>query len=227
MSSLDPATDRPGPRPARAFGVVVPVKPAAVAKSRLGPLGDEARLELATAFAVDTVAAALECPVVDLVLVVTDDVRLALGLRELGVDAVPDGESESLNASLRQGAAELLRRRPSLVPVALCADLPALRPAELARALTAATTTTPSFVPDSAGIGTTLYAGPSLEGFDPRFGSRSRTTHLAYGAQELALDGIDSVRRDVDTPDDLRAAAGLGLGPRTSWVVTTMGLLDR
>jgi 2-phospho-L-lactate/phosphoenolpyruvate guanylyltransferase len=227
MSSRFPSTDRPPDRARRAFGLVVPVKPAAVAKSRLRPLGDQARLELATAFAVDTIAAALECPVVGQVLVVTDDVRLAMGLRELGVDAVPDGESQSLNASLHQGAAELLRRSPSLVPVALCADLPALRPDELARALTAAAGTTPSFVADTAGVGTTLYVAPTLDGFDPRFGPRSRATHLAHGAQELTPADIDSVRRDVDTPADLRTAAELGLGPRTSWVVTTLGLLNR
>jgi 2-phospho-L-lactate guanylyltransferase len=211
----------------RVFGVVVPVKQSAVAKSRLQSLGDDARRELVTAFAVDTVAAALECPVVERVLVVTDDVPLARGLRELGVDAVPDGEAGSLNASLRQGVAELLRRRPSLVPVALCADLPALRPAELGRALAASGASTRSFVPDAGGEGTTLYVASSLGDFDPRFGPRSRTTHVAYGAQELTVPGIDSVRRDVDTPADLRAAAELGLGPRTSWVVTTMGLLDR
>ena len=229
MSSGSPSTDAPLPRPARAFGVLVPVKQSAVAKSRLQPLGDLARRELVAAFAMDTVAAALECPSVEQVLVVTDDVRLARGLRELGVDAVPDGESQSLNASLRQGAAELLRRRPTLVPVALCADLPALRPAELAHALSASAAgpSAPSFVPDAAGVGTTLYVAPSLDDFDPRFGPESRTTHLAYGAQELAPSGIDSVRRDVDTPDDLRAAAVLGLGPRTSFVVTTMGLVDR
>lgn len=33
---------------------------------------------------------------------------------------------------------------------------------------------------------------------------------------ELALDAVDSVRQDVDTGDDLRAALALGVGPRTA-----------
>lgn len=216
-------------RSPRQFGVVVPVKPAAVAKSRLQPLGDHARRELVTAFAVDTVVAALDSAGVQEVLVVTDDVRLAHGLRDLGVDAVPDGEAGSLNASLRQGAAELLRRRPELRPVALCADLPALRPDELARALAAATETMQdgrsAFVADAAGEGTTMYAAPGLDAFDPHFGTASREAHLASGAGEITLPGLESLRCDVDTPDGLRTAAALGLGSRTSWVVTSLGLL--
>lgn len=205
------------------FGVVVPVKRAAIAKSRLRPLGDEARRALVTAFAVDTVTAALECTVVGEVLVVTDDVQLALGLQQLGVAAVPDGESGSLNASLRQGAAELLRRRPFLVPVALCADLPALRPEELAVALTATTgRPTPSFVADAAGEGTTMYVAPTPLHFDPRFGRGSRAAHLAQGAHDIGSPDIASLRRDVDTPEDLRRAAALGLGPRTAAVLARL-----
>ncbi len=214
------------PSDTRMFGVVVPVKQAAVAKSRLMPLGDVARRELVGAFAVDTVLAALECPLVGRLLVVTDDVPLAFALRDLGVDSVPDGESGSLNSSLRQGAAELVRRSPGLRPAALCADLPALRGAELAAALVASDLSAAAFVADAAGVGTTLYTAPELTSFEPQFGLRSRNAHLAAGAVEVQVSSIDSVRRDVDTPDDLRAAAALGLGGRTSWVTTSMRLLD-
>src|SRR4051812_19683923 len=133
------------PSDAHAFGVVVPVKQAAVAKTRLQPLGDEVRRELVGAFAVDTVVAVLDCPLVERVLVVTDDIALALAMRDLGVHCVPDGESGSLNASLRQGAAELLRLSPGLRPVALCADLPALRGHDLAAALAAAEPSSTAF----------------------------------------------------------------------------------
>ena len=44
----------PDPAPVR-YAVLVPVKPPAFAKSRLGDLGDDARRDLAAAFAVDTV----------------------------------------------------------------------------------------------------------------------------------------------------------------------------
>lgn len=212
----------PAPPTAPRFGVVVPVKPAAVAKSRLSALGDEVRRELVTAFAVDTVAAAAECPEVAAVLVVTDDVALARALTELGVAAIPDGRPGLLNESLRQGMAELLRRRPDLRPVALCADLPALRTVDLGAVLADASAHETAFVDDATGVGTTVYTSATGATFDPRFGEKSRDAHAGAGA--VHLDAPDSVRRDVDTPEDLQEALRLGVGLRTSWVVTRFGL---
>ena len=203
--------------------MVVPVKPPGVAKSRLLPLGDPARRALTTAFALDTVAAALACPEVEAVLVVTDDLALARRLTGTAANALPDGRPGDLNASLWQGAAELHRRRPELRLVGLCADLPCLRPEELAAALRrAAEDERPAFVPDTVAVGTTLYTAPDLDGFAPAFGPSSRQAHLDLGAVELVADlgaELASVRRDVDTPDDLLAAQELGLGPETAAVL--------
>jgi len=207
------------------FGVVVPVKRLAVAKSRLEVLGDAARQELVAAFAADTVGAALACPAVGAVLVVTDEVGLALALRDLGAYVIPDGQPGDLNASLAQGAAELARVRPALSPVALCGDLPSLRSDELDEALGVAPADRSAFVADAAGVGTTLYTAPDLAGFSPRFGARSRAAHLVAGAVELTAG--DSVRRDVDTPSDLLEALSLGVGGRTSFVVTLQQLERR
>lgn len=207
-----------------AFGVVVPVKPTAVAKSRLAPMGDEARRELVAAFAADTVAAAASCPLVRAVLVVTDDLVLATGLRGPGVDAIPDGHAADLNASLVQGAAELVRRHPDVRPVALCADLPTLRPADLAEVLAVFPDDGPAFVGDAAGTGTTLYCAPDLRGFDPRFGAGSRALHTAAGATDLTQVAPPRARQDVDVPADVAAALALGLGPRSAFVVTRLGL---
>ncbi len=71
-------------------------------------------------------------------------------------------------------------------------------------------------MPDAAGIGTTLYAVRPGGEFRPRFGGASRARHAASGATELAVDALAGLRRDVDTPDDLRAALALGAGPRTT-----------
>lgn len=200
------------------FGVVVPVKPPAVAKSRLGRLGDEVRRDLATAFAGDTVEAALACTRVATVLVVTDDHRLAGHFAAAGAEVVPDGAADDLNASLVQAAAELLRRHPGLRVAALCADLPSLRPEDLGRVLEAAPEDHLGFVADADAVGTTVVTAPDLDRFRPRFGHGSRAEHLEAGAHEIDLAGVESVRRDVDTPDDLAAALRLGIGPRTSRV---------
>ena len=206
------------------YAVLVPVKPPAFAKSRLGDLGDAARRDLATAFAVDTVGAALACPSVDRVLVVTDDHELARGLADLGVEVIPDGTTDDLNGTLLLAAAEMHRRRPDLRLVALCADLPALRPDDLDVALSACAADGMSFVADQDGVGTTAVVASTLESFRPAFGPASRQRHRDAGAHEV--DGIDvpSLRRDVDDRDDLAEAMRLGVGRRTSLVTTLLGL---
>ena len=198
------------------YAVLVPVKPTTVGKSRLVGLPGATRRALAEAFALDTVAACLAAGSVGAVLVVTDDVALAAEATTLGAVSMPDGVSDDLNGTLRQAAAEAQRRWPAFRPVAVCADLPALRAADLDAALAGAGVH-PCFVPDAAGVGTTLYVAEHDE-FDPRYGPGSREAHLDAGARELT-DVPASVRRDVDDLDDLRAAVDLGVGPRTQAVV--------
>lgn len=206
------------------FAVLVPVKPPAFAKSRLGDLGDAARRDLATAFAVDTVAAALACRAVERVLVVTDDHELAAGFADLGVDVLPDGTVDDLNGTLRLAAAEMHRRAPSLRLVALCADLPALRADDLARALDGSAPAGMSFVADADGVGTTAVVAMTLDAFAPCFGPDSRRRHLDVGAHEIDSVDVPTLRRDVDDRTGLAEARQLGLGPRTSLVVTRLAL---
>jgi 2-phospho-L-lactate guanylyltransferase len=222
MTTSHPARERgadPG-RPAP-WDVVVPVKPRSRAKSRLAPLGDDVRRELTTAFLLDTVAAAVACPEVATVLVVTDDLGLADLVLTTGAVAMPDGRPGELNASLWQGAAELDRRRPGTAIAALCGDLPCLRSEDLGQVLREARSSTEAFVADAAGVGTTLYAAHDLRSFRPAFGRQSRAAHLRSGAVEIGMLAA-SVRRDVDTPADLDAAQQLGVGAATGAVLATV-----
>ncbi|GHH86665.1 2-phospho-L-lactate guanylyltransferase [Streptomyces sulfonofaciens] len=196
--------------------LVIPLKPLVQAKSRLSDTaGDGVRPGLALAFAQDTVAAALDCPRVGGVVVVTDDARAGRELAALGARVVPDQPAAGLNAALAHGAAAVRARRPDAAVAALNADLPALRSAELARVLAAAGEFPRAFLADAAGVGTTLLAAAPGRDLRPAFGAASRARHTASGAVELALTGVDSVRQDVDTGDDLRVALALGVGPRT------------
>jgi 2-phospho-L-lactate guanylyltransferase len=134
------------------------------------------------------------------------------------------GVQDLLNAALRHGAAVAARRWPGTGLAALTADLPAMSPAELATALRAAGSApgAAAFVPDAAGVGTTLYAVPPGGEFLPLFGGASRARHAAAGATELGLAGVTGLRRDVDTPDDLREALALGVGPFTRAVAADL-----
>jgi 2-phospho-L-lactate/phosphoenolpyruvate guanylyltransferase len=202
--------------------VLLPVKPPSVGKSRLVGLPTDLRRDLAVAFALDTASAYLTTAGVGAVLVVTDDAAFSQHLTALGCEAVPDGAAGDLNACLRLAASEALRRWPWLSPVAVCADLPALRPVELGSALGALPAGVASFVADAAGSGTTMYAAPH-DAFDPRFGPDSRAAHLNAGAVPVAGD-LASLRQDVDDLDDLRRVLGLGVGPRTGRVVHDLDL---
>ena len=167
-----------------AWGVVVPVKHLDVAKSRLSAYGESARRDLALAFAVDVVRAALDCPAVREVLRAAD---------------------------------------PALGVVTVSADLPALSPQDLAAALAAVPAGGRAFVADSAGSGTTLLAAAAPSSLLPSYGAGSSARHRASGA--LELPGTPALRRDVDTPADLREAVALGVGTRTAAVAAGLPAL--
>jgi 2-phospho-L-lactate guanylyltransferase len=128
--------------------VVIPVKVLAHAKSRLAVLAGPRRAEMALAFAGDTVSAVLAVPIVARVVVVTADSVVRRELSALGAVVVQD-TTTSLNDALQLGATGL-----STGVAGLTADLPALRPGELARAL-GHIQRGPAFVPDADGVGTT------------------------------------------------------------------------
>lgn len=198
--------------PAPGFVALIPVKSPTVGKSRLVGVAD--REDLARAIATDTVRAAAAANAVRRVVVITDD-DFAPVARSLGVDVVAD-PARGLNAALRLGAALAAADWPTLRPVALLADLPALT-APLLDAALAQVAGGPAYCSDAEGTGTTLYTAAYAE-FDPHFGPGSAAAHAATGA--VAIEGeLAGLRRDVDDPDTLRAAVGLGLGAATASIV--------
>lgn len=197
------------------WSVVIPAKRLAVAKTRLRPLTDRAAAPAAAhealvlALLADTVAAAVACPLVHDVVVVTDEPAAADLARTLGARPVADAPDRGLNPALEHGA----REAAGDAVAALSSDLPALRPDELAAALGAAGAAPRCFVPDAQGTGTTLLTAAGVP-LRPRFGGGSADAHRADGALALAGDW-PGLLRDVDTVADLRAAVALGVGART------------
>jgi 2-phospho-L-lactate guanylyltransferase len=200
--------------PAVSWGLVVPVKRLALAKTRLSSYGDAARQELALAFALDVVAAALAATTVSDVVVVSDDPRATRALADAGARVVSDRPDAGLNPALEHGAAQLAA---SLGIATVSADLPALRPADLDAALSQVPPEGRGFVVDVAGTGTTLLAAAAGVALSPAYGAGSRDVHLRSGAVELP--GAPGLRLDVDTPEDLAAALGLGVGAATDAAV--------
>jgi len=195
--------------------VVVPVKPPARGKSRLEVPGLD-RAALAHAIALDTLEAASRCEIVAQVVVVTNDPALARESAMIpALRFVPEGEGRGLDAAVATGMAAIdpAGRMPR---AALLGDLPALRHADLADALRVAETVDRGVVADAEGTGSTLVtAAPRVE-WASAFGDPSFERHRALGCTPLAVADASTLRRDVDTADQLEAAAALGLGPRTA-----------
>lgn len=174
--------------------VIIPVKPPAIGKSRLG-LG----AELARAIALDTVAAVVACEAVERVIVVTADAAF----RPPGAEVLPERTPSGIDAAVAAGAALAGIQAPR---AALLGDLPSLIPQELAAALAAATRHPRAFVPDHEGTGTTIAtSSPGVE-LLTAFGPDSAAKHRALGLVELSLPADSSVRFDVDTPEQLDIA---------------------
>jgi 2-phospho-L-lactate guanylyltransferase len=210
--------------------VVLPLKGGPAAKSRLG-----GPAPLATAIALDCLDAVLASDLVAAVVVVTPDPLLAAQADAAGAlvrsESVPGA---GLLAALQDGLDRV--QGPCAV---LLGDLPALRPDDLGTALRqagqllssqllrrrAGRRTRPSmvFIPDADDTGTVLLAALQADSMVPSFGPGSAGAHQAAGALRLDID-LPRLRRDVDTPADLRAAVALGIGPRTREVLAQHGL---
>jgi len=185
--------------PTNSWTIVVPVKGTDGSKSRLG--GDlERRLELAQAMALDTVEAALGVAPV----LVVGGPELSPAFADLGATVMVEEPGDGLNGAIVRALATIVG--PAAV---LLADLPALRPDELAAALQ-----DDVMVPDAEGTGTSLITGRV-----PAFGPDSRAAHLALGYRELHLSATSGLRLDVDSPEALAAIPPKRLGPRTRALV--------
>ena len=198
-----------------AWQVIVPVKSLTNAKTRLVARSGSQREDLALAFALDAIGAALNCVSVEAVVVTTADPSVQDALRSLGVTFHEDS-GKGLNASIVEAAAAL----PVGNIAALVADLPCLDSRDLELAFARAETLDRSFVCDAAGIGTTLLMATSGHSLLPRFGVRSRSAHAASGAVEIT-DPLQRLRRDVDTAVDFWDAQRIGVGPATQAALGT------
>jgi len=196
----------------REVDLVVPIKRLDRAKSRLrGAVPAEEHADLVLALLLDTVTAAAQAPGVGRVLVVCEDERIPAALTGTGVECVDERGLPGLNAALTFGAEYL--RTPEGTVGALQADLPALRPDDLAASLAEADGRR-AYCADRPGTGTTLLLAAPGAPLTPRFGVGSADAHAAGGAVRIGVE-LASLRCDVDTADDLATAAGLGLGKFT------------
>ena len=194
------------------FEVLIALKPLALAKMRL-KLPVRARMRLAFAMAADTVYAAASSELVSAVHLVCSDPEVRQRVKNLPVRVLPNEPAGGLNAALAFGASEI-RERCDAPLALLTADLPAASGEQLTAAL-ATVGCNNRVLPDLGGTGTVLLAVPSGMPVHPQFGVGSLNAHLATGAVAIGKPGLEGLRRDVDSLDDLDVAHRLGVGPFT------------
>ena len=179
---------------------LIPVKELSQAKARLAPVLDgDRRRELALALYRDVLAAALACPALDGVAVVSRD-RDALTLAvEAGAEGLP--EPGGLNEALTSASQTMAERGVDRL-VVLAADLPLATPDDIATIALADADV--ALVPSEDGGTNALALSPGAIAF--RFGPDSARRHLAAAdaadLRSLRLE-LPTLALDIDTPDDL------------------------
>jgi 2-phospho-L-lactate guanylyltransferase len=175
-----------------------------------------ARAELAHAFALDTITAAVAGIQPAQLVVVTSDENTATFVRDQGAVVIAD-PGGGLNAAIRQGI-EYVGRAFGPGPTAvLLGDIPTLRAQDLVQALIVCGTHPRALVPDASGAGTVLLSALSPQDLDPRFGPASALEH-ARDSMRLELD-LPALRTDVDDDRSLRTAITIGVGRHTALVL--------
>lgn len=195
---------------------IIPVKRFGQAKQRLlDALDRPQRAALIKAMLTDVLAATERAELVERVIVVTGEGRAErLALRHaqrsttpLEVMRDPDDGGHSVAATLGIIRALSLGAEASAL---LPGDCPLLDPAELDAALGRMRPGRVTVVPDRHGTGTNALLLCPADAIGPAFGEGSAHRHaerVERAGHELAVEALDSLALDLDTPDDLRALA--------------------
>ena len=201
----------------------VPVKDFARAKRRLRSRFDDTAVErILRALVADVLGALAEAKRVERVFVLTDDAAVADAARAGGATVslrVPD---PGLNAAIDAAAAECSAQGYDALLVSL-GDLPRLRGADVDAVIEAGERAPVVIVPAADGGTALLFRRPPLA-IPARFGPESAAAHEAAarerGLTPLLLASLaESVRTDLDTPEDAERLARSDASGRTAEVL--------
>lgn len=193
--------------------IVIMAKAFTRAKSRLSGLPPQLHVRFCAALLHDTLDAVHE--VAERIAVVSDQpdldaILVRWGHRDVWTVGDP---GDGLNAAVRAGD-QFLGPAPYPRPrLAMVADLPCLRPVDIAAIAGEVAQCRAGFVPDASGSGTTIL-GSATGPLQPHFGPDSARRHRAAGARVMVSAG-PGARLDVDTLADVGTAARSGPGRAT------------
>jgi 2-phospho-L-lactate guanylyltransferase len=185
---------------------IIPQKRLADAKSRLASVvAPEARAALSRRLLARVCGAVRAVPAVEALTIVTPDPAVREWARRRGYETVVDPE-QGLNPALAH--ALRLPRCEGRAILILAADLPWVRPSDVAALVSAGRAGRLVLAPSKDGMGTGALLVPADVRFGPAFGTGSRAAHRR-AAERLGLEVIELLRPglacDLDGPEDLAA----------------------
>jgi 2-phospho-L-lactate guanylyltransferase len=212
------------------IAAIVPAKALDQAKGRLAALLSESeRRDLALAMLEDVVRALQAADEIDSVTVISPDDAVLDVARGLDANALPEPATvRGINQALSY-ALDSISPGPDAVVVVL-ADVPLITPGDVQAAIAALPERGLAICP-SHDNGTSLLAMRPAGLIPFRFGPKSFSLHkreaAARGVPAEVLR-IDSLARDIDTPDDLRAIASeTGAGTATGRLLERLQIAER
>lgn len=189
--------------------VVIPFRGPASGKSRLAAgISDAARRQIARAMFQHVLNVACAAVRAQNVLIVTGSRTAANIARRCGATVLRETISDH-NAAVAQAVAHLRTRKFTTVAI-VSADLPLLKPSDLAALEQCARGGRLAIATDKGGRGTNALAMPLSLGFDFHFGPASLFRHRLEARQrgvQFRLVHAPGLTDDVDTPDDLKLLA--------------------
>jgi 2-phospho-L-lactate guanylyltransferase len=173
-------------------------------------MDDERREALVEAMLEDVLEAIGQARSIERTIVVSSEPRAVAPATAAGAELVPDpdhgGHSGATLAAIAR-ARELGAECVVLLP----GDCPLLEPRELDRLLTGVPTRFVAIVPDRHGTGTNALVLTPPNAIVPAFGEGSCARHVAAAREAgcpYAVEELDSLGLDLDTPADIVALTG-------------------
>ena len=220
---------------------IIPVKRFGQAKQRLlERLDRPQRATIVKAMLSDVLSAVTSATLVERVILVTGEgraerVALSHAQRvktpvEVLRDPADHGHSEAATLGIVRAKA-LGAQAVALLP----GDCPLLDPVELTDALTRLESGQVTVVPDRHGTGTKAVLMAPADAIGPAFGEGSAERHrdrAERAGYEVAIEPLESLALDLDTPEDLSALAtalaeSSERAPATAAALADLGLLTR
>lgn len=211
------------------IAAIVPAKALDQAKGRLAALLSESeRRELALAMLEDVVRALTAAPAINTVAVVSPDADVRALAAELGAKAIEEPASvRGINQALSHALASL-SPVPDAVVVVL-ADVPLITPDDVQAAIEALPERGLVLCP-SHDNGTSLLAMRPAGLIPFRFGPKSFSLHKREAAARsipTEVLRIESLSRDIDSPEDLRELAAHPADTATHRLLERLQIAER